>query len=157
MLIASCNYDLAILPEHLIVSTWEGEPFSLSANIIKGAAKLIFTYGDSLHMDSFVERLSRISPKEIIRNGRERNNGSIGFAEALLIYYNKRIKYPLPREMLYTGKKRDRFLSEMGIGSKEQEEAEIFTLEEGFVSPEDIIEQKGPTVPLGSDELDDEY
>ena len=73
------------------------------------------------------------------------------------VYYNKRIKYPLPREMLYTGKKRDRFLSEMGIGSKEQEEAETFTLEEGFVSPEDIIEQKDPTVPLGSDELDDEY
>ena len=137
---------------YLIVATWEGEPFSLSANIIKGAAKLIYTYGDSLNIDSFVERLSRISPKEIIRNGRERNNGSLGFAEALLVYYNKRVKYPLRRDMLYTGKKRIKFLAEMGMGGDEHDESSNYTMDEGFISPEDIEQVDTSTE---EDEFDD--
>ena len=39
--------------------------------------------------------------KEIIRSARERNNGSLGYAEALLTFYNKRTRYPLRWSKLY--------------------------------------------------------
>ncbi len=136
---------------YLIVSTWEGEPFSLSANILKGAAKLIYTYGDNLNMSSFVERLSRISPKEVIRNARERNNGSLGFAEALLVYYNKRIRYPLRRELLYSGKKRARFLAEMGVSNSSPEETASFGVDEEYLQAEDVTE----TIVPGDEHFDE--
>lgn len=89
---------------YMIVSTWEGDPFSLAANMLKGLAKLIVCYGDNLKGDLFQERLSRVSAKEITRQAKERRNGSLGFAEVLLQCYNKRTKHPLRWGKLYNGK-----------------------------------------------------
>ena len=104
---------------YLVVATWEGDAVSLSANILKGVAKLIATYGEDLRLEAFAERLSKVSPKEITRSGKERNSGALGFAEAILGYYNRRIRYPLRRDKLYSGRKRARFLEEVGMDPDE--------------------------------------
>lgn len=86
---------------YIVVSTWEGDPVSLCATILKGVAKLVDCYGESLRADLFVERLGRVPVKEVMRSARERNNGSLGYAEALLTYYNKKTRYPLRWSKLY--------------------------------------------------------
>lgn len=86
---------------YLIISTWEGDAVSFSGNMLRGVAKLMNSFGDKLKQDLFVERLGRISPKEITRCAKERRNGSLGFAEALLVYYNKKTKCPLRWNSLY--------------------------------------------------------
>ena len=79
----------------LIVSTWEGDVDSLSCNMLKGVARLIAAYGENLKNDQFVDRLSRVSVREIIRTAKDRHAGTQGYAEAVLLQYNKRLKYPL--------------------------------------------------------------
>ena len=97
------KYGYHILDQtlYITVSTWEGDPVSLCATILKGIARLLDCYGESLRADLFVERLSRVPVKEIIRSARERNNGSLGYAEALLTYDNKTTRYPLRWSKLY--------------------------------------------------------
>lgn len=89
---------------YLAVATWQGDPFSLAANMLKGIAKLLVSYGDLLKFDLFVDRLSRVTAKEVTRIAKERRNGSLGFAEVLLQTYNKRTKYPLKLNKLYNAK-----------------------------------------------------
>jgi len=79
----------------LLISTWEGEVDSLCSNMLKGVAKLVVSYGDQLNNEEFVKRLSKISVREIIRNAKDRHAGTQGYAEAMLLQYNKRLKYPL--------------------------------------------------------------
>lgn len=79
----------------LLVSTWEGEVDSLSSNMLKGVAKLVVSYGDQLNDEEFVNRLSKVSVREIIRTAKDRHAGTQGYAEAMLLQYNKRLKYPL--------------------------------------------------------------
>ena len=79
----------------LIVSTWEGNVDSLSCNMLKGVARLIAAYGENLKNDQFVDRLSRVSVREIIRTAKDRHAGTQGYAEAVLLQYNKCLKYPL--------------------------------------------------------------
>ena len=87
----------------LVVSTWEGEVESLGGNILKGIAKLVVAYGENLNDEQFVERLSKVSVREIIRNARDRHAGTQGYAEAMLLQYNKRLKYPLRWASLQSG------------------------------------------------------
>ncbi len=100
------KYGYHVLDQTLrmIVGTWEGEAYSLSANMLSGVARIIFAYGDSLKEDIFKEKLSRISPREISRTARERKAGSLGYAETLIINYNKNRKNTLSFEKLYTHK-----------------------------------------------------
>lgn len=88
------NYGYHTLDRVLRLSaaTWEGETHSFSANILKGIAKMINAYGDSMKDDIFKQKLSEVSIKEISRVARERRSGSLGYAEAMVIYYNKRFK-----------------------------------------------------------------
>ena len=79
----------------LLVSTWEGEVDSLSSNMLKGVAKLVVSYGSQLKDEEFVSRLSKVSVREIIRTAKDRHAGVQGYAEAMLLQYNKRLKYPL--------------------------------------------------------------
>lgn len=79
----------------LIVSTWEGNVDSLSSNMLKGVARLIAAYGESLKDEEFIDRLSRVSVREVIRTAKDRHAGTQGYAEAILLQYNKRLKYPL--------------------------------------------------------------
>ena len=88
----------------LIIGTWEGDVISLSANMLNGTARLAYAYDEQLKEDLFKEKLSKVSPKDISRTAKERRAGSLGYAEALLISYNKNKKYPLSYERLYTHK-----------------------------------------------------
>ena len=54
-----------------------------------------------MHQDLFVEKLGFVSPKEIARYAHERHNGLLGFAEAILMFYNRKTKSPLRWNLLY--------------------------------------------------------
>ena len=88
----------------LIVATWEGASQSFSANMMNGLARFLNAYGDAVKDDVFKEKLGRISIKELSRTAKDRRSGSLGFAEALLIGYNKKCRNPLPWDKLYTHK-----------------------------------------------------
>lgn len=85
----------------LAVNAWEGEPNSLGSNMLKAIARLIAAFGDDLKDEQFYERVGSHSAKEIIRNAKERHNGTIGYAEAMLHLYNFRLRYPLRNELLF--------------------------------------------------------
>ena len=55
--------------------------------------------------DTFKEKVGSYSAKEIIRTAKDRHVGSVGYAEAMLIAYNKKMKYPLRWSNLYSNKK----------------------------------------------------
>ena len=84
----------------LCIGTWEGDYNSLSRNILSGVAHIIAAFGDLIKDDTFKEKLGVKSIKEISRSGKERGNGSMGYAEAMLHEYNKRSKLPLPMNKL---------------------------------------------------------
>ena len=88
----------------LCVGTWEGAPLSFSANMLKGIARVINAYGDTVKDDLFKERLSRVSIKELTRTAKDRRAGSLGYAEAIVTFYNKRSRFGLSMEKLYSHK-----------------------------------------------------
>ena len=73
----------------LCVATWEGAPMSFSSNMLNAIARLDNAYGETMKDDTFKEKVGRVSVREISRTARERRAGSLGFAEALLLEYNK--------------------------------------------------------------------
>ena len=85
----------------LLLATWEGESNSLTANMLKGTARIIAAFGDTLHEDVFKDHVGKCSVKTIIRNAKERRPGSLGYAEAMLIAYNSKNKYRLSMRKLY--------------------------------------------------------
>lgn len=87
----------------LCIGAWQGEKYSLTSNMLTGVARLISVYGDSLNEETFVTRLGMISPKVITRTAKERRPGSLGYAETMLSYYNKKCKYKLSFKLLYLG------------------------------------------------------
>ena len=88
----------------LIIRTWEGAPLSFTTNMLNGVSRLINCFNEELKDDLFKERLGRLSVKEVSRTARDRRAGSLGFAEALLLFYNKKSHNPLGLEKLYTNK-----------------------------------------------------
>lgn len=84
------GYDVLQRSLRLCIITWEGDVDSLTSNILRGIARLIISYGDSLKDDMFAEKVGRFSAREISRIARERKAGSIGYAEAMLTLYNKK-------------------------------------------------------------------
>ena len=98
------GYDMLDHVLKLIIMTWEGESKSFSANIMNGLARLLYAYGDNVKDDVFKEKLSEVSIKELTKLARERRAGSLGYAEAMLINYNRRSKAPLHWQTLYSNK-----------------------------------------------------
>lgn len=90
----------------LCVASWEGDRYSLSGNILKGVAKLIVVYGDKFLDDYFIEKLGNFSVKEITRSARERGGGTNGYAEAILLIYNRKLKNQLDFVELNKAEKR---------------------------------------------------
>lgn len=95
------GYDVLDRVLKLIIITWEGEAKSFSANMLNGVARLVITYGSKLKEDVFKEKLSEISIKEISKTAKDRRAGSLGYAEAMLIFYNKKMRAGLPWNALY--------------------------------------------------------
>ncbi|MCF0121297.1 MAG: hypothetical protein HUJ65_06630 [Oscillospiraceae bacterium] len=100
------KYGLDVLQRSLRLSilTWEGDENSLSANILRGIARLIAAFGDDLKDELFREKVGVCSAREISRRAKERKAGSLGYAEAMLILYNKKMKNGLRWNKLYVGK-----------------------------------------------------
>ena len=90
----------------LIVRTWEGESASLTSSMLRGLALLISTFDESLKDDVFAERVGTISAREITRTARERRAGSIGYAETMLLMYNKKTKSTLSMTRLHAPQKK---------------------------------------------------
>ncbi len=88
----------------LCIGAWEGESNSLTANMLKGVARLIVAFGDSLRDDLFKEKVGACSSKEIGRTAKERKAGALGYAEAMLIAYNRKTRNGLKWSKLYTNK-----------------------------------------------------
>lgn len=85
----------------LCVGAWEGDINSLAANSLNGVAHLVYTFGDSLRDELFKERMGLVSVKQLARTAKERRPGSLGYAEAMLVAYNRKCKYPLQWNKLY--------------------------------------------------------
>lgn len=98
------GYDVLDRVLKLIIITWEGEAKSFSANMLNGVARLVITYGSKLKEEIFKEKLSEISIKEISKTAKDRRAGSLGYAEAMLIFYNKKMRTGLPWNALYQNK-----------------------------------------------------
>ena len=60
-------------------------------------------YGDKLKDEVFKEKVGNMSIKELTRTAKERRAVALGYAEAMLIAYNKRNKAPLIWQSLYSG------------------------------------------------------
>lgn len=90
----------------LSIGAWEGDANSFSSNMLNGIARLVFTYGEKMKDDLFKEKVGSCSVKEIGRTAVDRRTGSLGYAEAMLIAYNKKMKFGLPWVSLYSGKGR---------------------------------------------------
>ena len=88
----------------LCIGTWEGEVYSLGSNMLKGIARLIVAYGDALRDDVFKEKVGAYSARDIGRTAKERRAGSMGYAEAMLQVYNRKMKSGLPWTKLYSNK-----------------------------------------------------
>ncbi len=88
------KYGFSVLDHvlRLCVGTWEGAANSFSSNIMNGIARLINAYGDSLKDDIFKDKVGNVTIKELSRTAKERKGGAMGFAEAMLIEYNKRAR-----------------------------------------------------------------
>ena len=84
------GYDVLQRALRLCVTTWEGEPESMTSGILRGITRLICAFGDELKDEAFREKVGRCSAREISRIARERKAGSIGYAEAMLIQYNRK-------------------------------------------------------------------
>lgn len=88
----------------LCVGTWEGEINSLSSNMLRGITRMVVAFGDEMRDDLFKEKVGRYSAKEISRQARDRRAGSLGYAEAMLIAYNAKLKNRLRWAKLYNKK-----------------------------------------------------
>lgn len=74
---------------------------SLSANMLNGIARFVYTFGDTLKDENFKEKVGEMSVKLLSRTAKERRPGSMGYAEAMLLAYNRKCKYPLKWTRLY--------------------------------------------------------
>lgn len=90
----------------LLIGTWQGETQSLSSQMLLGTALLLDAYKDKVDDEVFKERMSSQPIKAIIREAKERNGGSLGYAAALWKYYNSRTRGPVDFEPLYVAKKK---------------------------------------------------
>jgi len=101
------GYDGLERTLRLVVRTWEGESASLNSSMLRGMALLIATFSDSLRDDVFAERVGTISAREIARTAKDRRAGSIGYAETMLLMYNKKTKSTLSMTRLHAPQKGD--------------------------------------------------
>ncbi len=112
----------------LCIATWEGDSISLSANMLKGIAKLVDTFGDKMRDDVFKDKLGQFSPKEIARTAKDRRAGSLGFAEAILLAYNKKMKFSLKWGDIYSNKRSQEYDDNYDM-SDESDEADTVEID----------------------------
>lgn len=121
----------------LCIRTWEGAANSFSSNIMNGIARLLNAYGDTLKDDIFVDKVGSISVKELNRTAKERKGGAMGFAEAMLIEYNKRARgTALHMDILHTHRAAARTLPPEADASHSDESTPSAPKQESVVTEE---------------------
>ena len=88
----------------LCVGTWEGDIDSLGANILNAVARMVIAYGDQLRDETFKEKVGALSIRQLSRTAKERGGGSLSYAEAMLVAYNRKCKYTLKWSKLHADK-----------------------------------------------------
>ena len=88
----------------LCVGTWEGDIDSLGANILNAVARMVIAYGDQLRDETFKEKVGALSIRQLSRTAKERGGGSLSYAEAMLVAYNRKCKYTLKWSKLHIDK-----------------------------------------------------
>ena len=88
----------------LCVGTWEGDIDSLGANVLAGVARMVVAFGDQLRDETFKDRVGFMSVRQLSRIAKERGAGSLCYAEAMLVAYNRKCKYTLRMTKLHSGK-----------------------------------------------------
>ena len=73
--------------------------------MLSGVARLINCFGDTMKDTMFIEKLGMISIRELSRTAKDRHAGSLGYSEAMLIFYNKKNTGGLQIEKLYSKNK----------------------------------------------------
>jgi len=76
----------------IISGTWPDDRDSLRAEILSGVYEFWDAFRDdyAYNVNTFAKRLSNVSPKAIIREGKELSvGGNRRFAKRLVYYYNK--------------------------------------------------------------------
>ena len=71
---------------------------------MNGIARLLYAYQDNIKDEIFKAKLGEVSIKEISKTAKERRAGSLGYAEAILLIYNKKMRNALQWNMLYNNK-----------------------------------------------------
>ena len=75
----------------LFIGARGGETNSISSNMLKGNTRLIVAFTDTLWDNLFKEKVVAYSTREIGQTAKEHKAGSLGFAEAMLIAYNRKM------------------------------------------------------------------
>ena len=65
------------------------------ANVLAGVARMVVAFGDQLRDETFKERVGFMSVRQLSRITKERGAGSLCYAEAMLVAYNRKCKYTL--------------------------------------------------------------
>ncbi len=132
----------------LCIAAWEGDPNSFSGSILTGIARLCVAFGDSMNDETFKDKLGSVSVREVLRSAKERNNGTLGYAEAMLSIYNRRMKPGLPWGKLYAerGKyKRNsppqQMLMEPGVGNSAYGDDEDDVLEDELEEVDSLLSE----------------
>ena len=72
----------------LMAGAWQGAPNSLKASMLSGMALFVKTYEAELNDRTFIQRMSMVSPEEIIRMSRIETDIALRFARVILDKYN---------------------------------------------------------------------
>ena len=75
-----------------------------SGETLAGVARMVVAFGDQLRDETFKERVGFMSVRQLSRIAKERGAGSLCYAEAMLVAYNRKCKYTLRMTKLHSGK-----------------------------------------------------
>jgi len=69
--------------------------------MLRGVAHFTSAFGEGIKDDNFVERLGQLPARKIAQEAKLRLPGSMGYAEIMLINYNKNRKASLAMDQLH--------------------------------------------------------
>ena len=73
-------------------------------NVLNAVARMVVAYGDQLRDETFKEKVGALSIRQLSRTAKERGGGSLSYAEAMLVAYNRKCKYTLKWSKLHADK-----------------------------------------------------
>lgn len=108
----------------LLIGAWEGSSISMSGGMLKGTAKLLSILGTEIKDEIFKERLGAVTERTVVRSAHERRGGQMGYAEAILLVYNRSNRAAPSIDELYIkrGRRRKSRSSDKEQGEQEKEQ-----------------------------------